>query len=234
MAAVRRVLNHEHHFELVITRVYEEGEEQLLEEDDECESSLCLAASPHLATAADHERPFLIDEQLEFRSATFESQPTFVWRDPESGEDHYEFVASGTNVPTMEFFRIAVFKAMFERKYMRSSEDATEAQLSEFIFTYVWAKNGQFVLTLLTPDHRHRARQRRARSAGRHRTQLPSCPRNRHLRSPTRSSSTTNWQSCTTLTKTWELLLATSSTQCMLKSLLLDRTVSTTLLRTSL
>ena len=35
MATIRRVPNVEHHFQLVITRVYEEGDQELLEDEDE-------------------------------------------------------------------------------------------------------------------------------------------------------------------------------------------------------
>ncbi|EJD53620.1 VID27-domain-containing protein [Auricularia subglabra TFB-10046 SS5] len=118
MAAIRRVLAHEHQFQLVITRVFEEGEEQLLEEEEE----------------SDHERAFLIDESLEFRSSTFEGDPTFLWRDLESPEDMFEFVATGTNEPTVAFFQTAMYKAMYERKFMQSSENATDADLEQFIY----------------------------------------------------------------------------------------------------
>lgn len=36
MATIRRVPSVEHNFQLVITRVYEEGDQELLEEEDEC------------------------------------------------------------------------------------------------------------------------------------------------------------------------------------------------------
>jgi hypothetical protein len=35
MAAIRRVPTMEHHFQLVITRVYEDGDQELLEDEDE-------------------------------------------------------------------------------------------------------------------------------------------------------------------------------------------------------
>lgn len=35
MAAVRRVPTMEHHFQLVITRVYEDGDQELLEDEEE-------------------------------------------------------------------------------------------------------------------------------------------------------------------------------------------------------
>ena len=35
MATIRRVPNMEHNFQLVITRVYEDGDQELLEDEDE-------------------------------------------------------------------------------------------------------------------------------------------------------------------------------------------------------
>jgi len=42
MATIRRVPSVEHCFQLVITKVYEEGDQELLEDEDESASSLCL------------------------------------------------------------------------------------------------------------------------------------------------------------------------------------------------
>lgn len=38
MATVRRISNMEHNFQLVVTRVYEEGDQELLEDEDESTS----------------------------------------------------------------------------------------------------------------------------------------------------------------------------------------------------
>lgn len=38
MATVRRVASVEHNFQLVVTRVYEEGDQELLEDEEESES----------------------------------------------------------------------------------------------------------------------------------------------------------------------------------------------------
>ncbi|KAF8591590.1 VID27-domain-containing protein [Ramaria rubella] len=119
MVTIRRVMTTEFHFQLVVTRVFEEGEELLLDEDDE----------------TDQERSFLIDEALEFRSGTFEDQPTFQWRDLEDDDDDlFEYVATGQNVPTIAFFRTAMYKAMYERKFSKSSADATDVELQEFVY----------------------------------------------------------------------------------------------------
>lgn len=40
MATIRRVPSLDHHFQLVITRVYEEGDQELLEDEDESQSYL--------------------------------------------------------------------------------------------------------------------------------------------------------------------------------------------------
>jgi len=39
MATIRRVPNMEHNFQLVITRVYEDGDQELLEDEDESMSA---------------------------------------------------------------------------------------------------------------------------------------------------------------------------------------------------
>lgn len=44
VATIRRTTT-EFNYQLVITRAYEEGEEQLLEEDDECECSFSMSMS---------------------------------------------------------------------------------------------------------------------------------------------------------------------------------------------
>lgn len=56
MAAIRRVLTNEHQFQLVITRVFEEGEEQLLEEEEECKL-LSSNHPPPCLTSLPNSRP---------------------------------------------------------------------------------------------------------------------------------------------------------------------------------
>jgi len=47
IATIRRVPSLEHNFQLVITRVYEEGDQELLEDEDE--SATCpILVKPHL------------------------------------------------------------------------------------------------------------------------------------------------------------------------------------------
>jgi hypothetical protein len=45
MATIRRVPTLEHNFQLVITKVYEEGDEELLEDEDESLSFSMLTSS---------------------------------------------------------------------------------------------------------------------------------------------------------------------------------------------
>lgn len=47
IATIRRVPSLEHNFQLVITRVYEEGDQELLEDEDES-SSYSTLVEPHL------------------------------------------------------------------------------------------------------------------------------------------------------------------------------------------
>jgi hypothetical protein len=120
MATVRRT-SAEFHYELVITRVFEEGGELLLDEDDE----------------TDLERTFLIDQKLQFRSDTYEGNPTFIWRDLEDGaespEDLFEFVVSGSSDVAIPF-EAAVLNAMYERKHLKSSSNATKTDLQALMY----------------------------------------------------------------------------------------------------
>jgi len=118
MITVRRTAT-EYHFHLVVTKVYADGDEPTLEEDDESED----------------ERVFLLAEDILFRSSTFEGTPSFQWTDIDGDEgDFFEFVAHGSNAPTVAFFETSVLKAIYERKHLRSSESATETELADVAY----------------------------------------------------------------------------------------------------
>jgi VID27 N-terminal region len=138
MATIRRVPSVEHNFQLVITRVYEEGDQELLEDEEESASFvgyLCLVLT---VLSADEERVFLISEELEFRTGQTDGEPTFLWRDLQGDIDEfYEFVASGTNAPTKAFFETCMYRAMYERKYKQSADDVRDEDLAEFIWRFV-------------------------------------------------------------------------------------------------
>jgi len=119
MATIRRIPSMEHNFQLVITRVYEDGDQELLEDEEE----------------TDEERVFLISEELEFRTSQSDGEPTLLWRDLQGDVDEfYEFVASGTNAPTKAFFETCMYRAMYERKYKSSADNLGDEDLAEFIW----------------------------------------------------------------------------------------------------
>ncbi|KAI0068735.1 VID27 cytoplasmic protein [Artomyces pyxidatus] len=119
MATIRRVPSLEHNFQLVVTRVFDDGDQELLEDEEE----------------TDEERVFLVSEELEFHTGETEGEPTFIWRDLQGDVDElYEFVAPGTNAPTRVFFETCMYRAMYERKYKLSGENTTDEDLAEFIW----------------------------------------------------------------------------------------------------
>ncbi|KAG5638194.1 hypothetical protein H0H81_001291 [Sphagnurus paluster] len=119
MATIRRVPNMDHNFQLVITRVYEDGDQELLEDEDE----------------TDEERVFLISKELEFRTGKSDNEPVFLWRDLHGDIDEfYEFVAPGTNDPTQAFFETCMYRAMYERKYKSSAENTSDSDFKEFMY----------------------------------------------------------------------------------------------------
>ncbi|KAG2013590.1 VID27 cytoplasmic protein, variant 2 [Coprinopsis cinerea AmutBmut pab1-1] len=119
MITIRRIPSVEHNFELVVTRVYEDEDQELLEDEDE----------------TDEERVYLISQELEFRAGETDGEPTFIWRDLHGDVDEaFEFVATGTNAPTRAFFETCMYRAMYERKYRRSADATSDADLEEFIY----------------------------------------------------------------------------------------------------
>ncbi|KAG9317508.1 VID27 cytoplasmic protein-domain-containing protein [Chiua virens] len=129
IASIRRVPSLEHNFQLVITRVYEEGDQELLEDEDE----------------TDEEKVFLISEELEFRPGPGETpqEASFVWRDLDGDVDElYEFLMTeGTNAPTRAFFETCMYRAMYERKYRTSVDGASDSELDQFVWKRPTPKN---------------------------------------------------------------------------------------------
>ncbi|THH08652.1 hypothetical protein EW145_g2564 [Phellinidium pouzarii] len=133
MATVRKAPSVEHNFQLVITRVFEEGEEDILEEEDE-----------------NDEKVFLVGEELEFRTGEVDGELTLVWRDLDGDVDEtYEFVAAGANIHTVELFVQCMYRAMYERKYKTSSDVASNVDLQEFI----WKKPGTKPSKIIKPTN---------------------------------------------------------------------------------
>nr|GAT59478.1 predicted protein [Mycena chlorophos] len=119
MAAIRRVSSVDHHFQLVITRVYEDGDQELLEDEDE----------------TDAEKTFLITEELEFRVADTDGEPNFTWRDLQGDVDEfYEFTTAASNAPTRAFFEACMYRAMYERKYKVNADKVPDKDFEEFVW----------------------------------------------------------------------------------------------------
>ena len=96
-AATIRRTGQEYQYQLVIQRAYEEGEEELLEEENgEHDIAQTLGVEKD-------EKTFLLDEQLRFRSEIRKNgQKVLAWRDLSGDEDDlYEFVCD-TAVPATE------------------------------------------------------------------------------------------------------------------------------------
>lgn len=129
-ARIRRT-GQEFQYQLVIQRAYEEGEEDLGDDEDGEDQEIA-------ALSADRdEKTFLLDEGLHFRSELREGgEKVFAWRDL-SGDagDLYEFVCDTfTGNQESEAFELIARQCQYERKYRRSHEQATEEDLESFSF----------------------------------------------------------------------------------------------------
>lgn len=129
-ASIRRT-GQEHQYQLVVQRAYEEGEEELVDGDDED------TAIDRLNGDKD-EKTFLLDQGLHFRSEVREGgEKILAWRDL-SGDvgDLYEFVCDssipGDKVAT---FELAAIECQYERKYRKSAQTAKEEDFQEFSFS---------------------------------------------------------------------------------------------------
>lgn len=96
----------------------------------------------------DDERSFLIDQQLNFRESISgdgdgeETIHSFVWNDLIDGNgdggdladdgDCFEFVCDGklVNNLTRSIFELTFLQCVYERKYARSHDEATEEELN--------------------------------------------------------------------------------------------------------
>jgi len=117
----------EYNYQLVVTRVFEEGEAELLAEEEGGEQSL----------QDENEQSFLLDEALQFRVTIRDTgEKVFAWRDLDgSAGDLWEFVCDFNTKPeTVEAFQIAAFRCQFERKFKKPADEATEEELTEFSF----------------------------------------------------------------------------------------------------
>ncbi|GAM40919.1 Vid27 family protein [Talaromyces pinophilus] len=127
VATIRRT-GQEFQYQLVVQRAYEEGEEELAEEEDDEGAADALDKD---------ERVFLLDQALHFRSVVRDGgEKVLAWRDL-SGDpgDLYEFVCDSSVSPDkVATFESAAVQCQYERKYRRSFQRATEEELQEFSF----------------------------------------------------------------------------------------------------
>ncbi len=129
-ASIRRT-GQEFQYQLVIQRAYEEGEEELLAEEDGEDG-----VADNLGAEKD-EKTFLLDEGLHFRSEIREGgEKVFAWLDL-SGDpgDLYEFVCDpSTSAGEVGTFEVVAVKCQYERKFRKPNETATEQDLRQFNF----------------------------------------------------------------------------------------------------
>ncbi|KAK3062128.1 hypothetical protein LTS18_004769, partial [Coniosporium uncinatum] len=117
-------------YQLVIQRAYEEGEEELVADEDGDEGTI-----DGLGADKD-EKTFLLDESLQFRTDIRQTgEKVFAWNDL-SGDrgDLWEFVCDHkTPAETVGHFEIVALECQYERKYRRDRGTATEEDLKEFV-----------------------------------------------------------------------------------------------------
>ncbi|KAF2808076.1 VID27-domain-containing protein [Mytilinidion resinicola] len=129
-ASIRRT-GQEFQYQLVIQRAYEEGEEELLAEEDGDD-----AAVEGLGGEKD-EKTFLLDPSLQFRTDIRQTgEKVFAWRDL-SGDygDLWEFVCDSAVQPeTAALFERVALQCQYERKFRRSHERASEQDLEDLSY----------------------------------------------------------------------------------------------------
>ncbi|KAK4184291.1 VID27 cytoplasmic protein-domain-containing protein [Podospora australis] len=131
-ARIRRTAQ-EFQYQLVVQRVYEEGEAELLaeEEGDETEADADFLASER------DEKTFLLDEALHFRVENREgSEKVLCWRDL-SGDagDVFEYVCDPSITPgQVERFKTFAKQCQYERKYRKPHTTASDDDYDQFEF----------------------------------------------------------------------------------------------------
>ncbi|KAK2064397.1 VID27 cytoplasmic protein [Colletotrichum caudatum] len=130
-ARIRRTAQ-DFQYQLVVQRVYEEGEAELLAEEEGEDAEIDA-----LAAAERDEKTFLLDEALHFRVEIRQgSEKVLAWRDL-SGDtgDVYEFVCDNVVSPgqVTQFERIAK-ECQYERKYRKPHTTASDFDLKQFEF----------------------------------------------------------------------------------------------------
>ncbi|THY38500.1 vacuolar import and degradation protein 27 [Aureobasidium pullulans] len=131
-ASIRRT-GQEYQYQLVVQRVYEEGEAELVGEDGTQDDRLDGVLSDK------DEKTFLLDEHLHFRvDIKDDGEVVLGWLDL-SGDDGdlFEFVCDSSASPeTATSFALVAAQCQFERKYRKPRDLATDDHLREFSFDH--------------------------------------------------------------------------------------------------
>ncbi|KAJ5918053.1 Vacuolar import and degradation protein 27 [Penicillium verhagenii] len=127
-AATIRRTGQDFQYQLVVQRAYEEGEEELADDEDEQGASDSLDKD---------EKVFLLDQTLHFRSEVRDgANKVLAWDDLSGDEgDLYEFICD-PSVPSdkVATFELAALQCQYERKYRSSAQKASEQDLQEFFY----------------------------------------------------------------------------------------------------
>jgi hypothetical protein len=133
VARIRRTAQ-DFQYQLVVQRVYEEGEAELLAEEEGEDGT---EADADILAAERDEKTFLLDEALHFRVENREgSERVLAWRDL-SGDvgDVYEFVCDATILPDqVEQFELVARQCQYERKYRKPHTTASDEDFEQFVF----------------------------------------------------------------------------------------------------
>ncbi|KAJ5909722.1 hypothetical protein N7504_004365 [Penicillium tannophilum] len=128
-AATIRRTGQDFQYQLVIQRAYEEGEEELADDEDEQGAADSLDKD---------EKVFLLDQTLHFRSEVRDGASKILAWDDLSGDegDLYEFICDAS-VPAdkVATFELAALQCQYERKFRCSAQKASEQDLQEFAYT---------------------------------------------------------------------------------------------------
>ncbi|KAJ3219620.1 hypothetical protein HDU67_000108 [Dinochytrium kinnereticum] len=106
-----------HNYQLLITRIFDEGEE----DDDE---------------DAETEYTFLIDEVLRFRRVANGLKRGFFWVDPldDHRQSGFEFIVkSSTTDTSFSTFEHVIYQSMFERRSSKDHAEATDEEIETYI-----------------------------------------------------------------------------------------------------
>lgn len=114
--SIRRTTT-EHHYQLVVTKAFQDSQAELTDDDD-----------------LEDERAYLIDQSLDFRLSTRGKERTIAWRDFEGDDDDLlEFVIDSkqVNEVTITIFEITYLQCVYEHAFRTSHERATEEDLDQ-------------------------------------------------------------------------------------------------------